>query len=181
VRRLRILARLRKTIAWVVLLAPPLFVLAVDLSVRGDRLLDLRGKYIGSYLGALVESTMLWGLLLYSASARRGPWRWISAVLFVALATITLGCQIYFQRVYSTYINLDALLFATTFSESLFGHLRADGLNFLTAVGPPLACAVVLVWLGRIVVRPRQTTSTRIAQLLAPVAVIAGLTIPCSY
>ena len=150
-RRLRDWARLRKSFSWAVLLAPPVLVLAVDVAIRGGRLLDLRGKYIGSYLGALVESTLLWGLLLFASSARRGPLRWIAAVLFVALATITLGSQIYFQRVYSTYVNLDALLFATTFSESLFGHLRADGLNLITAIGPPLVCAIALVYCSVVV------------------------------
>lgn len=172
---------MRRRFSWAVLLAPALLVLFVDITIRGGRLLDLRGKYIGSYLGALVESTLLWGLLLFASSARRGIFRWISTVLFVSLAAVTLGCQIYFQRVYSTYVNLDALLFATTFSESLFGHLRADGLNFITAVGPPLLVAIALVWIGRIVVRPRRTRSNRIAYVLAPFAILAGLTIPCSY
>lgn len=179
--RLRHFSRLRKSFSWAVLLAPPVLVLAVDVAIRGSRLIDLRGKYIGSYLGALVESTLLWGLLLFASAARRGLLRWIAAVLFVALATITVGCQIYFQRVYSTYVNLDALLFATTFSESLFGHLRADGLNLLTAVGPPLVCAIALVWIARLVVRPKRTAKSRFAQFLAPFAILAGLTIPCSY
>ena len=41
---------------------------------------------------------MLWGLLLYVASARRGVLRWVAAALFVALATLSLGGQIYFHR-----------------------------------------------------------------------------------
>jgi arylsulfatase A-like enzyme len=179
--RLRYFSRLRKSFSWAVLLAPPVLVLSVDVAIRGSRLLDLRGKYIGSYLGALVESTLLWGLLLFASAARRGLSRWIATTLFVTLAAITIGSQIYFQRVYSTYVNLDALLFATTFSESLFGHLRADGLNLFTAVGPPLLGAIALVWIARVVVRPRQTTATRVAQVLAPLAVLAGLSIPCSY
>ncbi len=179
--RLRHLARLRRRFSWTLLLVPVALVLLVDVTIRGSRLLDLRGKYIGSYLGALIESSILWGLLLFGASARRGVLRWISAALFVSLASVTLGCQIYFQRVYSTYVNLDALLFATTFSESMFGHLRADGLNFFSAVGPPLACSIALVWLSRRIVRLRQTPATRVARFVAPLAIIGGLTIPCSY
>ncbi|HRI63667.1 MAG TPA: sulfatase-like hydrolase/transferase [Polyangium sp.] len=179
--RLRHLARLRRRFSWTLLLVPVALVLLVDMTIRGSRLLDLRGKYIGSYLGALIESSILWGLLLFGASARRGVLRWISAALFVSLASVTLGCQIYFQRVYSTYVNLDALLFATTFSESMFGHLRADGLNFFSAVGPPLACSIALVWLSRRIVRLRQTSATRVARFVAPLAIIGGLTIPCSY
>lgn len=179
--RLRYLARLRQRFSWAFLLTPALLVLTIDMMIRGERLIDLRGKYIGSYLGALLESAVLWGLLLFAASAQRGVVRWIAAVLFVALATFALGCQIYFQRVHSTYINLDALLFATTFSESMFGHLRADSANFFSSVFPPLASAIALVWMSRRVVRPRRTTSSRVARLLAPVAILGGLTIPCSY
>ncbi|MDI1481676.1 sulfatase-like hydrolase/transferase [Polyangium sp. y55x31] len=179
--KLRRLARARRCIAWLVLLAPVVLVLAVDIGIRGGRLLDLRGKHVASYAGALVESAVLWGLLLYSASSRRGAVRWISASLFILLATVTLGVQIYFQRCYSTYVNLDALLFATSFSESVVGHLRADGGNLVSAITPPLVCAAALVVAARRFVRPRQTRSGRAARILAPLAIVFGFVIPCSY
>ena len=105
-RRLRRFARARKRLGWALLATPAALVLLADIAIRGSRLLDLRGKHVVSYVGAILESAVLWGLLLYSASARRGAFRWVSAAIFVGLASLTLGCQIYFQRVYSTYVNL---------------------------------------------------------------------------
>lgn len=163
------------------LLAPTVLVLAVDIMIRGSRLLDLRGKHVASYAGALLESGLLWGLLLYAASSRRGAFRWISASLFVGLAAVALGGQIYFQRVYSTYVNLDAMLFASSFSDSVVGHLRADGANLLAAITPPLLCAAALVFAGRSIVRPRHTRTGRAARILAPIVMIAGFVLPCSY
>src|SRR5690349_688514 len=75
-KRLRVLARLRKKAAFALLLAPALAVVAVDVVIRGERLATLPLKYVGSYLGAFVESAILWGLLLVAASARRGVGRW---------------------------------------------------------------------------------------------------------
>lgn len=179
--RLRRIALARRRIAWAILGAPVLLVLFVDIGIRGARLLDLRGKHVASYAGAVIESALLWGLLLFSASARRGALRWVSAALFVALATLSLGSQIYFQRFYSTYINLDALLFATSFSESVLGHMHADGTNILVAVVPPLAFALTLVWASRNVVRPRRTRKSTALRILAPLVVIPAFAIPCSY
>ncbi|WP_235880408.1 sulfatase-like hydrolase/transferase [Polyangium aurulentum] len=179
--RLRALVRARRRLAWAVLVAPALLVLATDVSIRGGRLLDLHGKHVASYVGALVESAVLWGLLLFAASSRRGVYRWITAFLFVALGTVTVGCQLYFQRVYSTYVNLDALLFATSFTGSIFGHLRTDGPNIIEAIAPPLVVSAALVWAGRLVVRPSRTRASRAARLAAPIAIAAALAIPCSY
>lgn len=179
--RLRRIAHLRRKLARVVLALPVLLVLLVDIGIRGSRLLDLRGKHIVSYAGAIIESALVWGLLLYSASARRGAFRWVSAALFVSLATLTLGSQIYFQRFYSTYINLDALLFATSFSETLVGYARADSVNVISAIVPPLVGAFLLLWASRTIIRPRQTLKDRTLRLIAPLVLIPALLIPCSY
>ena len=143
--------------------------------------IDLSGKHVASYLAAMVESAALWGLLLFAASSRRGPLRWITALLFVGLAALAVGGQLYFHRQYSTYLNLDATLFGTSFSESLFSQLRADGKNFLTSVVPPILLATALVWVGRSIIRPRGSRISRGARYAAPIAVCAALVIPCSY
>src|SRR6185312_5571903 len=104
-------------------------------------------KYVGSYSASIAESAVLWALLLYAASARRGAFRWIAAAFFCVSATLAIGVQIYFHRQYSTYLNLDATLFGTSFSSSLFGQLKADSHNFIVSVVPPLMLAIGLVWL----------------------------------
>ncbi|NUQ77381.1 MAG: sulfatase-like hydrolase/transferase [Polyangiaceae bacterium] len=156
-------------------------IVVVDVRIRGERLLDLSGKHVASYLAAMVESAALWGLLLFAASSRRGPFRWIASLLFVLLAALAVGGQLYFHRQYSTYLNLDATLFGTSFSESLFSQLRADGKNFLTSVVPPILLATALVWVGRSIIRPRGSRVSRFARYAAPIAVCAALVIPCSY
>src|SRR5262249_474426 len=145
------------------------------------RLLDLGGKHIASYLAAMLESATLWGLLLFTASSRRGVYRWLAALFFVVLATLALGGQLYFERQYATYLNLHATLFGTSSAASLFGQLRADGENFVRCVVPPLVLSALLVWLGRRFLRPARTPATRCARIAAPAIVVAVFLIPCSY
>lgn len=179
--RLRPLARLRRRYAWAFLALPILLVVLTDARIRGDRLAGLPLKYLASYSASIAESAVLWGLLLFAASAQRGAFRWIAAAFFCLSATLAVGVQIYFHRQYSTYLNLDATLFGTSFSSSLFGQLKADGKNFLVSIVPPLLLAMVMVWLGRNLLRPSRSRASRAARLLTPLAVVAALLIPCSY
>ncbi len=179
-RALRALGRYATLRRAAVLLLPALLVVAADVSLRGGRLAELPGKYFGSYGVAVAESALVWGLLLACASARRGRLRWVAAGTFVALATVSLGTQIYFYRQYSTYLNLDATLWGTDMSDSVLGQLEADGKHFLLSVAPPLFLATALVWLGRRLIRTRKRTANLLA-CVAPVALVGALLIPCSY
>ena len=180
-RRLRALARIRRHLAWLVLVSPLVAIVALDAATRGHRLLSLGPRHVASYTFAMLESAALWGLLLFAASSRRGLYRWLAAGIFIALATVVVGGQIYFHGQYSTYLNLDATLFGTSFSESLFAQLRADGRNFLTSVTPPLLAAALLVLVGRRVVRPRRTRGAVVARIVAPVVLACAFVVPCSY
>ncbi|MFO0761597.1 MAG: sulfatase-like hydrolase/transferase [Byssovorax sp.] len=180
--RLRTLSRVRRRAGPFLLALPILLVFLVDAEIRGDRLVGLSPKYLASYGASLLESGLVWGLLLLAASARRGPFRWIAGVLFVAFSTVAVGVQIYFHRQYSVYLNLDATLFGTSLSSSVFGQLKADGMNFVTSIAPPLLLSIGLIWLGRRLLRPTRTWKMRVAQPLGPLAVILVLFfIPCSY
>ena len=163
-----------------VLALPALLVVVLDAMVRGSQLLELRGKYIGSYALSVVESGLLWGVLLAWASARRGIGRWLGAALLVLLCMPSLGGQIYFHRQYAIYLNLDASLWGTSVVGSMFDSLRADSSYFALSVLPPMLVAVALVWLGRRLVRPRRVT-TRILGIVALPVVAAAFLIPCSY
>jgi glucan phosphoethanolaminetransferase (alkaline phosphatase superfamily) len=179
-RRLRTLARMRRAAAYALLAAPALAVVAVDVVIRGERLATLPIKYVGSYLGAFVESALLWGLLLAAASARRGAGRWLFAGAFVVLSTLAVGVQTYFHAQFATYLNLDATLFGTSFGDSLVGQVSSEGANLAVAIGVPAALATAAVALSRRVVRPRRR-ARRVASLLAPVAVALVFVVPCSY
>ena len=179
--RLRSLARLRRRWAWALLALPILLVVLTDARIRGDRLASLPLKYLVSYSASIAESAVLWGLLLFAASAQRGAFRWVAATFFCLSAALAVGVQVYFHRQYSTYLNLDATLFGTSFSSSLFGQLKADGKNFLISIVPPLLLAMAMVWLGRALLRPKRKASSKAARFLTPLAVVAAFLIPCSY
>jgi glucan phosphoethanolaminetransferase (alkaline phosphatase superfamily) len=180
--RLRALARARRRWAPLLLVAPLLLIVLADARIRGGRLLELSPVYMASYAAAMVESAILWGLLLFTASARRGALRWLAAVAFVALATLSMGGQIYFHRQYSIYLNLDATLFGTSLGASVLGQLKADSKNFVFSSAPPLLLTALLVYAGRVLLRPRRARPALAARLALPAALVAVfLIIPCSY
>lgn len=178
--RLRGLGKMRRRFGWLLVLLPVLSVIVFDLATRGSRIVKLPPKYIGSYSLAVVESGILWGSLLCACAARRGAFRWIAAMMFVVLYTAAIGGQMYFHSQYSTYLNLDATLFGTSFAGSVFGQLSADGSNFFWRVAPTFLIAFALVFMGRKLLRPRRSTA-RFARALAPIAVVAVFLIPTSY
>ena len=128
--RLR-LVRARKLAAFALLAVPMVAVVAADALRRGDRLMELHGVYRATYAGAMLESLVLWSLLLVAASRRHGWGRWVAAVLFVVAATFTFGGQQYFFQQYNAYLNVDVSLFASNFMDSVVNQLFADIGNYL--------------------------------------------------
>jgi glucan phosphoethanolaminetransferase (alkaline phosphatase superfamily) len=181
VRALRALARLRGKYGFLVLLAPMVIIVATDLAIRGDRIFSLPGRYLGSYVLAVLESGLFWGLLMFAAARRRGAFRHFATALFVILAVCAMGTQVYFHSSYATYLNLDATLFGTSVSQSVFGQLRADVQNVVTKLLPPLVAAAGLLFLGRRALRPRGHRLGMGLRWLAPVMIVAVFVIPCSY
>ena len=80
-RRLR---RARKAFGLFLLLAPVVAVVAIDASRRAELLGTFQGYYRWTYFGAVVESLVLWGTLLYAAARRSGWARWLAAGRVVA-------------------------------------------------------------------------------------------------
>lgn len=180
-RALRAFARIRRRYGFVALLLPVLLIVGTDLAIRGDRILALPGRYLGSYIAAAVESAIFWGGLLFLATRRRGVFRYVAAGLFVLFAMCAMGTQVYFHRAYATYLNLDATLFGTSVSQSVFGQLRADAENVLTKLVPPLVLAALLVLIARKLFRPRGHRLSMGMRFVAPIAIFAVFVIPCSY
>jgi glucan phosphoethanolaminetransferase (alkaline phosphatase superfamily) len=172
--------RLRRRFGWLVALLPVIAVVGMDLSLRGGQLWELPLKYVASYTVAVLESAALWMVLLWASAARRGVVRWLAAAVFVLFFTLSVGGQFYFFGSYSCYLNLDATLFGTSFTESLLGQLEADGPHFARTVGPAFVLAVGIVFAARRMIRPRRRAALA-ARLLAPVCIVAVFLIPCSY
>lgn len=177
--RLR-LVRARKLAAFALLAVPMVAVVAADALRRGDRLMELHGVYRATYAGAMLESLVLWSLLLVAASRRHGWGRWVAAVLFVVAATFTFGGQQYFFQQYNAYLNVDVSLFASNFMDSVVNQLFADIGNYLRAKTPPFIVAILLIALGRRLIRPRRWVG-RAACVAAPLVLVASFFIPTQH
>jgi glucan phosphoethanolaminetransferase (alkaline phosphatase superfamily) len=159
---------------------PVALVLALDARRRWSFLMGLNGYYWSTYLASLVEACVVWGFLVYAASRRRGVGRWVAALLFVLFVTFAVGGQTYFYQQYNAYLNVDVSVFASNFMDSVVNQLVADLPNYLIAKLPVLAFAVVVVWVGRRLVRPRRKAG-RIASGLAPALLVASFFIPTQH
>jgi len=164
----------------VLLLAlPPLVVLTTDLARRGSRLTTLDGYYHLTYLAAVVESAVLWTVLLYGA-ARRGALGALNAALFVIALTFSFGGQTYFYEQYNAYLNVDVSVFASNFADSVLNQLFADIGNYLETKLPPFLLALGLVFGARRLFRASGLRG-RVLALLAPAVLVATFFIPTRH
>ncbi len=178
--RLRALVAWRKLGASLLLLVVPLLGVALDFGRRGARIRSFPHEYLLTYVASLAESFLVWGVLLYAASRRRGAARQVAAVLFVAMVTFTVGGQSYFFQQYHAYLNVDVSVFASNFADSVINQLAADLPNYLRAKLPPCGLALLLVWAGRRLMRPSRSPA-RIAAPLAPLLLVASFFVPTQY
>lgn len=178
--RLSRLARTRRWLAPLLLLAPTLIVLGMDWSRRSARLSGLERSHQALYLASLLESVLVWSALVHAASRRRGALRWLCAVLFVIAFTFSVGGQTYFYSQYNAYLNLDVSLFASNFKDSVINQLWADFGNYLRAKLPPFGMALALLWLARRWLRPRRFRAL-LTGYLAPLLLIASFFIPAQH
>lgn len=172
--------RWRSSLGVLLLITAPLLVVGVDLQRRGARLLQLESSYWLTYLGAIVESCVLWGTLLYAASCGRGALPALNAILFVLALTLTVGGQAYFFEQYNAYLNVDVSLFASNFKDSVVNQLWADFANYVWAKVFPFTLAVLLVLLCRRLLLPRRIPA-RLAGFFAPLFLIATFFIPTQH
>jgi glucan phosphoethanolaminetransferase (alkaline phosphatase superfamily) len=104
----------------------------------------------------------------------------LNATLFVIALTFSLGGQAYFFQQYNAYLNTDVSVFASNFTDSVINQLFADIGNYAIAKLPPFLCAVLLVWAGRRLVRPRHRR-VRWAGALAPLLLLASFFVPTQH
>ncbi|HEY3500608.1 MAG TPA: sulfatase-like hydrolase/transferase [Polyangiaceae bacterium] len=172
--------RVRPYVAVATLLALPLAIVCLDLGRRGSRILEFESDYRLTYAAALLESLVLWGVLLVAACRQRGFSRSFATVLFAAFATFAVGGQIYFFEQYHAYLNVDVSVFASNFMDSVVNQLFADIGNYLRAKLPVLLFALGLVWVGRRALRPRRRLS-RVMAWVAPLALVGSFFIPTQH
>jgi glucan phosphoethanolaminetransferase (alkaline phosphatase superfamily) len=177
--RARRFAKVRPYLAWLSVLAIPLFGVALDFGRRPERILGFEGDYRLTYAAALFESFVVWGVLLYAACRRSGGGfaRGLAAALFVIFATFSIGGQTYFYDQYHAYLNVDVSLFASNFMDSVVNQLFADIGNYLEAKLPVLALAIAVLYAGRRTLRPRRLPA-RVASVIAPFVLIGSFFVP---
>lgn len=180
VARLRLLARARRRYGALFLFVPTLGVVGFDFALRADRLARLDALHRGTYALAVLESLVVWSLLLAASSRRNAKSRWVARVAFVFFFTIALGGQAYFFEQYSAYLNVDVSRFATNFVESVLNQLWADAPHYAAKKIPALVLALSLAWIGSIAVRPQRTAARRISWA-ALVAFVAALFLPTHH
>ena len=86
---LRIFAGYRKWLAVLFLLVPMAFTLVIDFRHRWGRQDDWQTYQFFTYFGAIVESLIIWSVLLIAAARRRGRARFFYRGLFIFLLTLT--------------------------------------------------------------------------------------------
>ncbi|MDX2053463.1 MAG: sulfatase-like hydrolase/transferase [Polyangiaceae bacterium] len=177
---LREVAEWRRRLVWVLLLAPAWLSVALDVWRRAPRLWAMNGLLRLAYAGALLESLLVWALLLHAASRRRGVGRHVAAVLFVFFATLVHAGQSYFFEQNNVYLNSDVSRFATDFAGSVLNQFLADLPNYLKVMLPAGFVAGFWVWLARRWVRPRQRQG-RATAILAPLVLVATFFIPTHH
>ncbi|MEB2312656.1 MAG: sulfatase-like hydrolase/transferase [Sorangiineae bacterium] len=172
--------RLRRAAAWALLCAPTAASIAIDFARRGERIELLTWRYRGYYALAALESLVVWGVLLYAASRRRGRMRWVAAALFLVGVTFTFGGQAYFFSQYNAYLNTDVSRFASNLMDSVVNQLFADFGTYLRANLLPLLGALAALVLGRKLIRSRRRSAI-VAAAVVPLVAAASFALPTQH
>lgn len=164
---------------WALLSVPGALALLVDALHRGERLLALSPLHTLLYAVALLESWVVWALLLY-ASSRRDWVGQLLSVLFVVGFTFAFGGQVYFFDQYRAYLTQDLTLFAASLTDSVISQLAADWSSFAIAKLPFLSISIALVVAARGLVIGSPCRGRGLA-MVAPLSFIACWFIPLKF
>lgn len=161
------------------LLAPTAVALVVDVSRRGAQLLELSPVDMVCYVLALIESVVVWGLLIYAAT---GSSRSAIAcrVLFVLGLTLCLGGQVYFFEQFRAYLTRDLTLFASNLTQSALSQLWSDGANYSWTLLPFALSSGAILWCARRSLNGAGVHQQRAARW-APVVFVACWFVPNHY
>ena len=159
------------------LLLPSLLMAGSDFVRRGGHLLRLRTFDELLYLRAFVGSLLLWGLLLYVASGRRGGFRSIGACVFVVLFSFAFGVQHAFFSTYRVYVSLDPLIFGDDIPLGIIASLPLSRPPLIGLLALGCLAAIGMLMLARRWVRP-QPKHRVVAPVAAAIAVVMAFAMP---
>lgn len=172
--------RRRRLAGFASLLAPVLWVTLGDVARRADHLATFDRLHVKAYAATVLASGVLWGLILYVASRRRGLMSHFGAGLFVLGFTLTTGVQSAFFSLYDIYFSHDSAIFARSFPRLIWGYLPLSRVAILSRVVGALVLSLGLVALARRFVRPRRWPH-RFAVALVPAVLFGATQLPASF
>lgn len=140
----RTAARRRRWLGRILLAAPPIAILAVDLAQRHARVFTFERPDLVFYGLSAAVGVVLWVSLLGVATRARGFAKWPVRLLLVVIALLAVGGQVYSFNRYQAYVNHRAVLVGTSFLPSVGQQLWFDRWTFLRSVGPWLVVALAL-------------------------------------
>ncbi len=157
-----------------------LWILGGDLLRRAAHIVAFDPEHRYGYLGSVAESLLVWAILLYVASRRRGLVQVVLAPIFVLLFTLAAGVEGAFDAIYGVYLSIDGQVHSKSIAWSIVGTLPVSRPIVIFHLALACAVAVGLVLAGRRFVRPSKW-GRRLVPLLVPVALIAPALIPVSF
>lgn len=175
------------------LVAPTLGVLTLDLGLRGARVAKfqthtagartlaeaLHGAHALAYATSFLHGALVWGSLLLLVATRRRSLRLGATLAFVTLFTIALGVQASFRARWGLYLTRDGTELSDHPLWAVLGSLRpslALALPFAAALAFALACVLA----ARRALRPTRRARW-LASAILPLALGAALLVPVSY
>jgi glucan phosphoethanolaminetransferase (alkaline phosphatase superfamily) len=162
-----------------VLIAPVAWILLSDMARRSWHIAAFDALHQKAYAATAAASAVFWGVLLYVASRRAGWMRDVSAGLFGALYTLSVGVQTAFFALFDIYFSHDPAIYARSFPRLLWAYLPMRP-GVVVRLVLTFLFAAALVGVARKLVRPRKWPR-RVAPLLVPVVLVAMTRIPASY
>lgn len=162
------------------LVAPVLAIVATDVARRFGHLATFDPLHTKAYLGTVAASAVLWAVLLFAASRRRGIVSQLGAGLFVTGFTLTNGVQSGFFSLYEIYFSHDPAIFARSFPRLVWGYLPLTRPEIFARFFVAATAALGLVWAARALVRPGRITH-RVSTLLVPAVLFGATQIPASF
>ncbi len=148
VRRQRI-RRVRRLLGALALFLPVTWIVWTDFVRRGKEIVRFTPHYRVPYVLGALEALVMWGLLVFVASRRRGVVKAIAAFLFVGLFTLILGVQSGFHAMWNCYLNIDGQLHSRSIYQSIFGALPLYRPLILFHLATTFIVAVLIVRFSR--------------------------------
>ena len=119
-----------------------LWILGGDLLRRAAHIVAFYPEHRYGYLGSVAESLLVWAILLYVASRRRGLLQVVLAPIFVLLFTLAAGVEGAFDAIYGVSLSIDGQVHSKAIAWSIVGTLPVS--RPIVIFHLALACSVAL-------------------------------------